>query len=444
MSEVRPGGSKAVAGTQCGSARHGCPAKAAARAAEGGRAIGRRVGAGPPERDGLRPRGSLRVIRRAQGRREARGSIGSDYCIRIRWRTCAAPNDALFRTAHPFVTASTSPAPATATLAITGDVMLGRLVNEALARHGWDHPWGNLAPDLWNADAVLINLECAITARAIKWHDGHYKPFHFRTDPGAIEALRRGHVDFAALANNHIGDFGPDGLLDTVAALDKAGIAHAGAGRDLAAARAHATITARGLRIAILSFADYPEAWAATDAPGLNYTAISVDDDDFATVAAAIDGARAESDLVIVSVHWGPNMRERPPAEFRAFAHRVIDAGATIFWGHSAHIVQGIEFRPPGLILYDTGDFVDDYAVDSQLRNDLGALFLARVQAHALIELSLVPVRIDRMQVNRAAGRDREWFIRRLSTLCTEMDTDLIEEDGAVVRVVPAGRSVPF
>lgn len=322
--------------------------------------------------------------------------------------------------------------------------MLGRLVNESLAGHGWDHPWGNMARDLWQADAVLINLECAITERVVKWHDGHDKPFHFRADPGAIETLRRGHVEFAALANNHIGDFGPDGLLDTVAALDRAGIAHSGAGRDLAAARAHATITAGGLRVAIVSFADYPEAWAATDSPGLNYLAISVDDDDFATVAAAIDGARAGADLVIVSVHWGPNMRARPPAGFRAFAHRVIDAGATIFWGHSAHIVQGIEFHPPGLILYDTGDFVDDYAVDSQLRNDLGALFFARVRAHSLVGLSLVPVRIDRMQVNRATGKDREWFIQRLSSLCTEMDTALIEEPTGAVRVVPAERTVPF
>lgn len=331
------------------------------------------------------------------------------------------------------------------TLAIAGDVMLGRLVNDILAERGPTHVWGDMAPVVWAADAFLINLECAITTRTIQWSDGHDKPFHFRADPHAVDVLRVGRVDVASLANNHIEDFGPEGLLDTVAALDRAGIHHAGAGRDLGDAMAPAVLTLGDQRIAIVAFADYPRAWAATaTAPGLNYTTVSVDDTTFERVAAAIDAARALGDVVIFSSHWGPNMRERPPEAFRHFAHRVIDAGATIFWGHSAHVVQAVEPLPGrGVILYDTGDFVDDYAVDPGLRNDLGALFLVRLRGRAVERVELIPTRIHHRQVNRATGHDRQWFTRRMELLCHEFGCSIEETEGGALSVVPARQVLP-
>jgi poly-gamma-glutamate capsule biosynthesis protein CapA/YwtB (metallophosphatase superfamily) len=324
------------------------------------------------------------------------------------------------------------------TLALGGDVMLGRLVKEAIRARGPAHPWGDLVPLLWSADAFLINLECAITTRTEEWPDGHEKPFHFRADPAAVEALRIARVDVATLANNHIGDFGPDGLLDTVAALDRAGIAHAGAGPTLRDAWTPATIAVRGLRIAVLAVADYPEAWAATaSAPGLAFVRIASDESDFAPLRTAIAAARAASDLVVLSIHWGPNMRERPTAEFQRFAHRVIEAGATILWGHSAHVVQGIEHYRGGVILYDTGDLVDDYAVDP-LRNDLGALVLLRVRPRTVEHVELVPTRIDQMQVHRSTGDDRRWFLRRLETLCRELGTAVVVDPDGSVHAIPA------
>jgi poly-gamma-glutamate synthesis protein (capsule biosynthesis protein) len=190
------------------------------------------------------------------------------------------------------------------------------------------------------------------------------------------------------------------------------------------------------MRVAVLAFADYPDTWAATETgPGLNFTTISVMDSDFAPVAEAISVARSAADLVVFSIHWGPNMRERPPLEFRHFAHRVVDEGVDVFWGHSAHIVQGVEFRNGSVILYDAGDFVDDYAVDPRLRNDLGALFVVRAIPHHVEEVSLVPARIDHMQVNWAVGQERSWLIRRMELLCHEFGTG-IEGDGGPVRFV--------
>ncbi len=313
------------------------------------------------------------------------------------------------------------------TLAFAGDVMLGRLVNESLAGGNYACPWGDLLPVLRPVDLFLVNLECALTARTQRWSDGGYKPFYFRADPAAVATLQLGRVNFASLANNHIEDFGPEGLRDTLDVLDRAGIAHAGAGVHRSAAREPARLTVDGTRIGVVAFADYPEEWRATaTGPGINYTPVSLDLEHFDDVRQALAAAREQADVVVFSIHWGPNMCARPTPDFRKFARAVIDAGADIFWGHSAHIVQGVEPRRGRLILYDTGDFIDDYAVDDYLRNDLSALFLVRLSPPVVEELEVVPVRIEDMQVNLARGRERDWFIDRFRTRCAELGTEVI------------------
>ena len=133
-------------------------------------------------------------------------------------------------------------------------------------------------------------------------------------------------------------------------------------------------------------------------------------------------------------------MRARPTSGFRKFAHRVVAAGADLFWGHSAHVVQGVEIHQGKPILYDTGDFIDDYAVHEDLRNDLSALFLLRITPPAVERLELVPVRIRRMQVNLATGEERAWIMRRLTKLCAEMGTTVTESaEGLAVSVHPSG-----
>ncbi len=316
------------------------------------------------------------------------------------------------------------------TLALVGDVMLGRGVNEAVAARGFAYPWGDLLPTLRSADLFLVNLECALTAESTPWQDGTYKAFHFRAEPSVAQTLRMGRVDFACLSNNHAGDFGMAGMLETVRVLDDAGIAHAGAGCNLATARAPALLKARGWRVAIVAFADYPEAWAATpDSPGINYARILTSDPELAPIAEALSAARREADLVIFTIHWGPNMRSRPPDDFRAFARAVVDVGSDLFWGHSAHVVQGIEVWHGKPILYDTGDFVDDYAVDPDLRNDLSALFVVYARPPAVERIELLPVQIGRCQVNAAQGPERQWLVRRMRELCAELGTTLVDSE---------------
>ncbi|MEX2230154.1 MAG: CapA family protein [Dehalococcoidia bacterium] len=325
------------------------------------------------------------------------------------------------------------------TLALAGDVMLGRLVNDRLRTRGATHVWDpRLLQAMRRADLRLVNLECALTASSERWHDGGEKIFSFRADPGpAIEALELAGIDFASNANNHACDYGPRGLIDTVEALDRAGIAHAGAGADLDRARAPAMLEAAGQRVVVSAWADYPMQWGATDRdPGINYTEVSTALDDFTVVADALREARALGDLVIFCIHWGPNMRERPTALFREFAHAVIDAGADVFWGHSAHVMHGIEFSNGRPILYDTGDFVDDYMVDPRLRNDLSALFLLRAVAGVVSEVEVLPTRIEDARARLATGADRRRVVQRMTSLCRELGTVVEERSGRIV-VVP-------
>jgi poly-gamma-glutamate capsule biosynthesis protein CapA/YwtB (metallophosphatase superfamily) len=327
----------------------------------------------------------------------------------------------------------------TLTVALAGDVMLGRGVNRVIATHGFAYPWGDVLPAVRGADGFLINLECALTDHTERWRDGGHKPFYFRANPRVVETLRVAAVDFASLANNHAADFGMTGLLDTVRCLDEAGIARAGAGGDILAARASAFLTAAEWRIGVVAFADYPAVWAAgSSSPGINYTPVSLASGHFGVIADALTIARRQADMVIFSMHWGPNMRARPTPAFRAFARHVIEAGADVFWGHSAHIVQGIEVWHGKPILYDTGDFVDDYAVDPELRNDLSGLFLLRARPPAIAWVDVIPVVIDRCQVNRAREAERDWFVKRFTALCAERGTEVLAAGEALTVPISA------
>jgi poly-gamma-glutamate synthesis protein (capsule biosynthesis protein) len=196
-------------------------------------------------------------------------------------------------------------------------------------------------------------------------------------------------------------------------------------------------LTVQGWRVAVVAFADYPAEWAASDPPGINYVPVSTARDQFQVVESAISDARAQADFVVFSIHWGPNMSLRPTPRFQEFARAVIDAGADVFWGHSAHVVQGLELWNGKPLLYDTGDFVDDYAVDLELRNDLSALFVLKVCPPDVRRIDLVPVKIEDMQVNRARGGDRSRFIERFSELCAEMGTEVETTDAALSIRVP-------
>ncbi len=133
-----------------------------------------------------------------------------------------------------------------------------------------------------------------------------------------------------------------------------------------------------------------------------------------------------------MTVHWGPNMVTAPSSRIRAAARALVDAGATIVAGHSAHVFHGVAWvvgpRGPTPVLYDLGDFVDDYAIDPWLRNDLGAVWRVEVEGGRAVAVEAVPVRNGFRFTGPAQGDDRAWIVRRLDRACREFGTIVVDE----------------
>jgi poly-gamma-glutamate synthesis protein (capsule biosynthesis protein) len=321
-----------------------------------------------------------------------------------------------------------------ATLAFVGDVMLGRGVNEQVGRHPPEWFWGDVLPVLRSADAAFANLECAITRHRRPWMRTP-KVFHFRADPEAVDLLHAANVRCVSLANNHVLDFEERGLLDTLRYLDEAGIAHAGAGRNRAEAGAAAFVEVAGLRIAFLAATDNEPPFAAgVDRPGTNYIDVGGDPQAAERIGRRVAALRQMGAFpIILSLHWGPNMTTAPRRAFRRFAREVTDLGVDVIHGHSAHVFHGAEVYGGGVILYDTGDFLDDYAVDPQLRNDWSFVFLVDVHPlQGLRRLRMIPVELDFARVRVARGETFDAICGRMKSRCAELGTPVQGTSGAL------------
>ena len=153
-----------------------------------------------------------------------------------------------------------------------------------------------------------------------------------------------------------------------------------------------------------------------------------------ASIRSNVAAARAQgAELVIFSNHWGANFVERPSAEFRQFARRVLELGADIYHGHSAHILQGIEIHQGKPILYDTGNFIDDYAVHPQLRNDRSCLFRLMFENNKLCRIELLPVSLSVARVVLAQGEEFDAISERMEMLCEEFGTRFWRTDDSLV-----------
>jgi poly-gamma-glutamate synthesis protein (capsule biosynthesis protein) len=307
-------------------------------------------------------------------------------------------------------------------LALAGDTMLGRGVAERLETVGAAALVAREVVEIIReADLFVLNLECCISAR------GTPAPgavFHFRAPPWATHVLVDLGVDCVTLANNHALDFGPDALLDTLAHLDAAGVRSVGAGTDVERARAPVVVEAHGFRLAVVAVTDHPRAYAAQpDRAGVAYGALERDELP-EWLPAAIRAQ--EVDAILVTPHWGPNMTAEPVAHVRRAATLIRDAGATLIAGHSAHVFHGVAPQ----VLFDLGDFLDDYRVEPRLRNDLGLLFMVELDGD---RIEAVPLKLEYAFTRVADGADREWIRRRFTDACAAFGTTVFERDDRFV-----------
>jgi poly-gamma-glutamate synthesis protein (capsule biosynthesis protein) len=335
------------------------------------------------------------------------------------------------------------------TLFLSGDVMTGRGIDQVMA-HPVDpvlqEPWVKSALDyvslaeqrngpiprpvdgayIWgdalamleahSPEVRIINLETAISERGQPWP---HKGINYRMAPAHVDCLTVPSIDCCVLANNHTLDYAAEGLIETLEALAGAGIRVAGAGRDAASAEAPAAIdVSGGKRVVIFAVgaasSGIPHDWSATvDRPGVAWVD-GLGDRDIDSVVRRIEAATSRSDIVILSVHWGPNWGYGIPVSHRRFAHALIEqAGVDVVHGHSSHHPLGVEVYAGRPILYGCGDLINDYEGirgHEEYRTELRLLYFVTVDGRgALQRLRVIPVRARRFRLETAGGDDVAW-----------------------------------
>ena len=303
---------------------------------------------------------------------------------------------------------------------LLGDVMLGRGVAKALPSppgEVWDPAVREVAA---SCDLVICNLECCLSDRGEQTGLVPGKPFFFRGPPEAVESLRAIGTDVAGLANNHALDYGATALADTLEHVKQAGIVVAGAGESAAEARRGKVVEAGGTSVGVVAVSDHPASFAAEgEQAGIAYADLHPGLPAWLTDEVA--RLRRECDLVIAFPHWGPNMTTEPAGWQRRRAAELVEAGADLVAGHSAHCFHGVAFAAGRPVLYDLGDALDDYRVDPKLRNDIGLLAIWRPDDEPRLEL--VGLRLEYARTELATGADADWFAARAARACEELGT---------------------
>jgi poly-gamma-glutamate synthesis protein (capsule biosynthesis protein) len=326
------------------------------------------------------------------------------------------------------------------TIGLLGDVMLGRSVGDALEGRLSDSPGDVWSDDLrslcGSLDLVVCNLECCLSVSGRRTSRILAKPFFFRGPPRAVGSLQAIGTGAVSLANNHALDYETAALADTLAHLEAAGIAAAGAGADPERARRPAIVDADGTRLGLVCVSEHPREYAAgDDAPGIAHADLRRDTPRW--LLDRVAELAADCDLVVAFPHWGPNMSAAPaPWQHRAAAE-LQAAGADLVAGHSAHVFHGVGWGEHGPVLTDLGDALDDYRVDPVLRNDLGLLAIWRPGALD-DELEVVGLRLEFCRTEVATGAEADWIATRLRAACEPLGTRPERLAEARFRITPA------
>jgi len=357
----------------------------------------------------------------------------------------------------------------TTRLVAAGDwFALGRIPEEVRARP----ETAAVFEALRAADIAFVNQEAPLTRRGLRAE----KQNTLRADPAQVEDLLLAGVDIACLANNHMLDYGVDGLADTLALLAERSIRQVGAGPTLEAARAGAVLEGPGGRVGFLAFAStLPQGFAASaERPGIapiHVTAAFVVENpltmeqpgtpppvltfplalDLEATCAAVRTVKAEAEYVVVSAHWGVAGQDAIMDYQREVGRALIDAGCDLILGHHPHRLHGIELYRGKPILYSLGNFAFEPLppagnsphlsfrgrmtaanVYGAMRRE-GVLVEACIRGGALERLALLPVLLDAGGYPTLRRDQAEQYATLFRYLSPGMGTQFLVEGGVVV-----------
>jgi len=288
----------------------------------------------------------------------------------------------------PAHAADQQPLPDEITIAAVGDLMLGNRAEPFIKQFGPDYPFRDVMDTLHTADIIAGNLESPISSRGIAVEN---KQFTLRAGIVAAQALKSAGIRVVTLANNHMLDFGPLALQDTLATLEENGILTTGAGMDLEDARAPAWVKVKGKTLAFLSYSlTYPlDFYASPRRPG---TAPGYAE----YVKADILKVRSSADIVVVSFHWGAELMTAAKNYQIDLGHKAIDWGADLVLGHHPHVLQELEVYKGKLIAYSLGNFV--FGSESN-RTNTSMILLLTFKGNTLVRVAVVPLDVNNYRV---------------------------------------------
>jgi poly-gamma-glutamate synthesis protein (capsule biosynthesis protein) len=272
-------------------------------------------------------------------------------------------------------------------LAFGGDVHFEGILHDKLAA-GAGSVLAPIAPVVGSADLAMVNLETAVTLRG----SPQAKTYTFRAPSAAFTALSSAGIDVATMANNHGMDYGAVGLQDSLAAVQASHFPVVGIGATEAQAYAPYRTTIKGQRISIIGATQVIDenliaAWTATPDHGGLASAKRVD-----RLVQEVQAARANSDTVVVFLHWGVEQQNCPSDAQRTIAQQLVDAGADIVIGSHAHVLLGAGHLGNAFVDYGLGNFAF-YATDDPYTRS-GVLFLTVTGRH-VDDYTWKPARIE-------------------------------------------------
>jgi len=239
------------------------------------------------------------------------------------------------------------------TLGAVGDIMLGGELLEYMDGEGVDcaHPFEKVEELFNKFDAVFCNLECALFKSGPKRSENWivYSP------PESITALKQINCDIVSLGNNHITDYGSEGLIDTKKFLENDGIKTVGAGKNQKNAHKGVILEKKGIKIGFLAYTSSKEHVHSIIATESSAGCVSYED--LHKVQKDVEEIKKNADIICVSLHWGHQYFSYPSPEQIEIAHQIIDFGCDIIIGHHPHVVQGAEEYNNGIIVYSLGNF---------------------------------------------------------------------------------------
>lgn len=268
-------------------------------------------------------------------------------------------------------------------LAAMGDVMLARTVPQHIPTRNSAWPWEKIAPLMAGADLRCCNLECAVASSGVAIP----KRYSFRADPSLTrEVLHAGKIDIVSLANNHTFDFGRSALTETMRKMKHNDIHTVGAGVGRPGALTPCRIIKNGLKLSFIAYTWWtPEGYLPSE------TGIDLATLDETTLVAELHKAKQQTDLLIVSFHWGTEYAPAPSAYQQRIAHLAIDAGADLILGHHPHVAQAMEIYHNRPIFYSLGNCIFDRS-DNRWSN--GILALIRLRKNSVTVEKSIPLDI--------------------------------------------------